>query len=107
MLGFGLDAALHQDPHYYRSEDVGFWRRTGHALRTTIVTRKDSGGETFATWRFGSAYGAAFLSNEWYPSRLNTVSLSLQQGSAQIGFDLAANLGREFWPDVRKKILHH
>lgn len=107
ILGFGLDSALHQDPHYYRSADSGFWRRTKHAIRSTILTRKDGGGETFATWRFGSAYGAAFISNEWYPSRLNTVSLGFQQGTAQIGFDIAANLGFEFWPDVRKKILHH
>jgi ABC-type transporter Mla MlaB component len=25
-----------------------------------------------STWRLGSAYGAAFLSRQWYPDRLNT-----------------------------------
>ena len=42
---------------------TGFWRRSGHALRGTILTRTDSGGETLSTWRIGSAYGSAFLSN--------------------------------------------
>jgi len=51
---------------------AGFWRRTGHALRGTILTRTDTGGETLSTWRIGSAYGSAFLSNMWYPDRLNT-----------------------------------
>src|ERR1019366_3055738 len=95
VLGFGLDSALHQDPRYYRSGDGGFWRRTGHAFRGTILTHTDSGTETLATWRLGSAYGAAFISNEWHPDRINTVKLSLTQGSSQMGFDLLANLGSE------------
>jgi hypothetical protein len=105
-LSFSLDTALHQDPRYDRSTETGFWRRTKHAFRRTILTRTDSGGETFATWRFGSAYSANFISNEWYPDRVNTVKLGLTEGTTQIGFDLLANIGFEFWPDVKKKILH-
>jgi hypothetical protein len=104
-LGFGLDTALHQDPRYYRSGDTGLWRRMGHVIRGTILTRTDSGGETLAIWRLGSAYGAAFLSNEWYPARLNTVKLGLELGSTQIAFDVLANLRSEFWPDVKHKLL--
>ena len=102
-LAFGLDTALHQDPRYYRS-GAGGWRRVGHALRETLLTRTDSGGETLSTWRLGSAYGAAFLSNQWYPDRLNTVRLGMLQGSMTLGFDFAANLGAEFWPDVKRKV---
>jgi hypothetical protein len=103
-LAFGLDSTLHQDPRYFRSGEGSFWRRAGHSLRGTILTRTDSGGETFSTWRFGSAYGAAFLSNQWYPDRLNTVRLGALQGTVTIGFDLLGNLGREFWPDVKRKV---
>jgi hypothetical protein len=106
LLGLGLDSALHQDPRYYRSTERGTWRRTKHAFHETIFTHKDSGGETLATWRLGSAYGAAFISNEWYPDRVNTVALGLSQGSTQLGFDLLSNLGSEFWPDIKRKLLH-
>ena len=106
LLGFGLDSALHQDPRYYRSTERGAWRRTRHAFHETIFTHKDSGGETLATWRLGSAYGAAFISNEWYPDRVNTVALGFSQGSTQLGFDLLSNLGSEFWPDIKRKVLH-
>ena len=71
----------------------------------TILTRTDSGGETLSTWRLGSAYGAAFLSNQWYPDRLNTVRLGVLQGSMTLGFDLVGNLGAEFWPDIKRKVL--
>lgn len=104
-IAFGLDSTLHQDPRYFRSQETGFWRRTGHALRGTLLTRTDSGGETLSTWRIGSAYGAAFLSNEWYPARLNTVRWGLIDGSITLGFGLASNLGAEFWPDVKRKML--
>jgi hypothetical protein len=106
ILGFGLDSTLHQDPRYHRSTETGAWPRMKHAFRGTILTRTDKGTETLATWRLGSAYGAAFISNEWYPDRLNTVKLGLSQGSTQIGFDLIQNLSSEFWPDVKKKLLH-
>lgn len=103
-LAFGLDTTLHQDPRYFRAGSGGFWRRAAHSLRGTILTRTDSGGETFSTWRFGSAFGAATLSNQWYPDRLNTVRLDMIQGSATIGFDLLGNLAREFGPDVKRKL---
>jgi hypothetical protein len=103
-LAFGLDSALHQDPRYYRAGGAGFWRRAGHAFRGTILTRTDAGGETFSTWRIGSAYGSAFLSNTWYPDRLNTPRLGFIQGSLGLGFDFASNLGAEFWPDIKRKL---
>lgn len=110
VLAFGscfcLDSTLHQDPRYFRSRSTGFWRRTAHALKGTILTRTDSGRETLSTWRLGSAYGAAFLSNQWYPDRLNTVRLGALQGSLQLGFDFASNLGTEFLPDLKRKIPH-
>jgi hypothetical protein len=104
VLAFGLDSALHQDPRYFRSDSAGVWPRTAHALRGTILTRTDSGGETLSVWRLGSAYGAAFISNQWYPDRLNTTRHGLVGGSTRLGFDAAKNVIAEFWPDIKKKI---
>jgi hypothetical protein len=102
-LAFGLDSTLHQDPRYHRSLRTGFWRRSADAVRGTILTRTDSGGETFSTWRVGSAYGAAFLSDLWYPARLNTFQHGLVDGSIGLGLGLATNLGSEFWPDYQEQ----
>jgi hypothetical protein len=106
VLGFGLDSALHEDPRYYRSKSTGFFPRVAHAIRGTILTRTDSGGETLSLWRIGGDYGAAFLSNTAYPDRLNTPHQGFIQGSEIMGVDLACNLGAEFWPDIRKKLFH-
>jgi hypothetical protein len=104
VMAFGLDTALRQDPRYYRSDVTGFWRRAGHAVRATFVTRTDAGGETLATWRLGSDYGAAFVSNIWYPARLDKPRYGLQDGSISLGFDVLGNVGAEFWPDIRRTV---
>lgn len=106
VLAFGLDSTLHEDPRYFRSGAGGFFRRTGHALRGTMLTHTDSGAETLSIWRLGSDYGAAYLADEWYPGRLNTVRLGLSEGSLQMAFDLASNLASEFGPDLKRKIFH-
>ena len=105
-LAFGLDSTLHQDPRYYRAGSGGFLRRAGHAVCGTILTRTDAGGETLSTWRLGSDYGAAFLPDLWYPGRLDTPRQGFIHGSLTLGFDLVANLGAEFWPDIQRKVLH-
>lgn len=103
-LAVGLEMTLRQDPRYFRSRRTGVWHRIAHAARDTVLTHKDAGGETFSTWRFGSAFGAAFISNLWYPDRLDTVRLGFEQGSLRVGFDLVSNLAAEFWPSVKKKL---
>jgi hypothetical protein len=106
VLAFGLDSTLHEDPRYFRSHSTGFWRRSAHALRGTLLTRTDSGGETVSVWRIGSAYGAAYLSNLWYPASLDTPREGFMDGSVTLGFGLASNLGSEFWPDIKSKLFH-
>src|ERR1019366_1794161 len=90
-LAFGLDSTLHQDPRYYRAGGPGFWRRSAHALRGTLLTRNDSGGETLSTWRIGSAYGSGALFKNWVPGRLYNGPLPFIQGSVTLGFDLIGN----------------
>ena len=105
VFAFALDSTLHEDPRYRRSGRGNFFARMGHAARETFVTRTDGGRTCFATWRFGSAVGAACLSNVWYPDRLNTFSSGMEQGAATIGLDLLGNVASEFWPDVKHIVL--
>jgi hypothetical protein len=105
VVAFALDSSLREDPRYRRSGRGGFFARLGHAARETVITRTDRGGSRFATWRFGSALGAACLSNVWYPDRLNTFSSGIRQAGASIGLDLFGNIANEFWPDLKQKVL--
>lgn len=105
VFAFALDAGLGEDPRYGRSGRGNFFGRIGHAARETFATRTDGGRARFATWRFVSALGAAYLSNVWYPDRLNTFPSGMEQGAATIGLDLLGNVASEFWPDVKHMVL--
>jgi len=48
------------------------------------------------------AYGPSFLSNLWYPDRLNTVRLGFIQGTPGLGFDLMGNIGAKVRPDIKR-----
>jgi len=105
-MAFGLDSALHEDPRYFRSAAGGFWRRGGTCVpapfsrvRTTEPKPSPCGG-------FGSAYGAAYLSNQWYPGRLNTVALGFAEGSLQLGSTWPATWHRSFAPDLKRMLFH-
>jgi hypothetical protein len=105
VFAFALDSTLREDPRFRRSGQGNVFRRIGHATRETFVTRTDRGRARFAASRFGSAVGAACLSNVWYPDRLNTFSSGMEQAAATIGLDLLGNVASEFWPDVKQKLL--
>ena len=102
-LGLGLDSLMHEDPRYFRTGSGSYLRRAGHVVGGTVMSRTESGGQTVAVWRFGSAYGAAFLANKWRPDRVNTPWLGVQEGTTQIGVDLLRNAAIEFWPDISRR----
>ncbi len=102
LFAFALDSTLGEDPRYRRSGRGNPAARIGYAVRETLLTRSDSGRTRPASWRWGSAVGAACLSNVWYPDRLNTFGSGMEQAGATIGLDLLGNIASEFWPDIRR-----
>jgi len=102
-MAFGLETALHEDPRYFPSEEKGFRRRLRNVLLQTVVARTDSGGETFAWARMGSAFGAGELANAWQPPSTRTPGRGLQRGVITLGGDLAYNFLQEFVPFVRPR----
>lgn len=103
-IEFGVAAASGEDPRYLRSQLHGFVPRLRYAVVHTVISRDASGGHRFATSRFAGAYGAAFLSEAWYPNGLHSPERSLARGSRAIAFDIGWNILKEFSPDIKKKI---
>ena len=101
-----LPTLLHQDPRYFTKGHGGFLRRTGYAISREVVTRKDDGGNTFNTSELLGNAIAAGISNAYYPAADRTAGNTLDKWGQQIGLDAAFNIMKEFWPDVRQKVLH-
>jgi len=95
-----------QDPRYYTLGHGGFFRRTGYAVSRLLVTRNDSGGETFNFSEIVGNGAGAGVSDLYYPSRERTWTKTGQKWVTQVGLDGVFNAFKEFWPDINNKIFH-
>jgi hypothetical protein len=96
---------LKQDPRYFRMEEGPVGKRAFYAVTRVLVTRKDSGGNTFNSARILSRLVVKTLSNSYYPEERRGVWPTLRRTSNALISDAAMGLAKEFWPDVRDKLL--
>jgi hypothetical protein len=99
---FGLESILHEDPRYHKSESSGVWRRAFHAVGQSFISHKDSGGIRPGYTSFIGIAGEVYISRQWYPARTRTTANYFEDGAISFGADIARNILREFWPDVKK-----
>lgn len=99
---FGFAAADGEDPRYFPSEDRSVWGRTRHVVVSTLVSPTSHGVTIPAFSRFVGAYGAAFISNTWYPNNRATAGDAALRGTWIMVGTLGIRLASEFVPFVRK-----
>ncbi len=98
---------FHEDPRYFRrGPEYGFFYRVGYAISRIVITRKDSGRNTFNySGILGMVTGIA-LSNAYYPpSSVNAPEFGSRVDTSVISAGLG-NLLPEFWPDIHEKLAH-
>ncbi len=106
MVEAFVPAATKEDPRYYTLGHGGFFKRTGYALSRLVVTRTDSGNNTFNFSEIVGAGAAAGISNAYYPPR-NTWVKTYQTWGSQILQDGLSFIAKEFWPDVNHAVFHN
>jgi hypothetical protein len=96
---------LHQDPRYFRRGTGGGWSRVKYAMSQSFLTRGDSGRVQFnySEWLGNSA--AVAISNSYYTDN-RTASNAVSKLGMQVGIDMAANVLKEFYPDLARKVRH-
>jgi len=100
-----VPALTHEDPRYYTLGHGGFLRRAGYALSQVVLTRTDSGGTSF---NFSEIVGnglEAGLANLYYPPQERSLHNTAVNWASQVEAASLNNLVREFWPDIRHKLL--
>jgi hypothetical protein len=93
---------LHQDPRYFRRGTGSFWSRLASAAGQIFWTHTDSDHTQF---NFSEVIGnstAVAISTAYYPGN-RTASNAISKLGVQLGVDVAANILKEFWPDINRK----
>jgi hypothetical protein len=109
-LQTGAAAALHEDLRYKPSNSSNVWRRTRHALLSTVVLEAPRGNDV-AFGDIVAALGSGIVINTLHPGRETSARPGVWNLTAfnMIGF-AQGNLWNEFKPDIkhliRSKLLH-
>jgi hypothetical protein len=93
---------LHQDPRYFRRGQGSVWSRLGYAAGQIFVTHADSGRRQFNYSEILGNSAAVAISNAYYRDN-RTAHDAVSKLGTQIGVDMAGNILKEFWPDLRRK----
>ena len=97
---------LHEDPRYYQMGKGSFSRRFSYGLSRLFVTRTDAGNMRFNySESIGNATAAA-ISNLYHPAEDRTAARNAKSLGFLILYDGSSNELKEFWPDIRRKVLH-
>lgn len=94
-----------QDPRYFRMQEGPVAKRGLYAISRVVVTRTDSGGRAFNASRVLGRLVVKALSNSYYPPERRGVGATLRRTGNSLITDAGMSLAREFWPDIRDKLL--
>jgi hypothetical protein len=100
-----VPALTHEDPRYYTLGYGGFFRRARYALSRVVITKTDSGLNTFNISEIAGNGMEAGLANLYYPPQERSLHNTAVNWATQLEAAGLNNLVREFWPDIRRKVL--
>lgn len=105
-----LPMLFREDPRYFRRTSArgGVWSRTYYAASRILITKTDSGRNTF---NFSEVVGnsiAAAVGNAYYPGETHLTD-NVSRLGVSLGTDTVSQILKEFWPDIKRKFLsrHH
>jgi hypothetical protein len=104
MVGAIYPVLLHQDPRYFRKGTGSGFSRLMYAMGQIFWTRTDSGGHMFNFSEIGGNATMVAISQAYYPDR-RTAGSAAGSLAIQVGDDMASNILKEFYPDLRRKFL--
>jgi hypothetical protein len=95
---------LREDPRYFRRGQGDKWSRMRYAATRIFITRTDAGRSRFNFSEVAGNATTVAISNAYYPDT-RTVADNVQKLSIQLATDMFSNVLKEFWPDIKRKLV--
>lgn len=96
---------LHQDPRYFRDGTGTTRSRLLYSAGQIFLTHGDNGKTQFNFSEIVGNSTAVAISQAYYPDNRDWRD-AIQGLGTQLGVDMAANILKEFWPDLERKFGH-
>lgn len=106
MVGGVGPVIFRQDSRFYTLGHGGIRKRVIYAASRVLITRTDSGNETFNASEIIGAGAASSISSLYYPQQYHTWTKIGQRWLTSCLIDTANFTVKEFWPDINRKFFH-
>lgn len=97
---------FHDDPRYFRKSEGSFHSRLFYALSRMFVCKNNEGQWTFNNPEIVGNLMAAELAQTYHPYQRTTGDVLSEAGNFWES-DVAGNIIKEFWPDVKRHFRKH
>jgi hypothetical protein len=100
-----LPILFKEDPRYFRKSQGSVRSRLGYAFSRIVITRTNTGANTF---NFAEIVGngiAAGVGLSYYQDDRDVHDV-LQNWGTQLATDAISQVLKEFWPDIKRKYFH-
>lgn len=102
---YGLASLFHEDNRYFNSGKQGFWPRTGYALSSGVLARRDNGTRRFSISQAGGVAAGAFLARTWLPPSQESLSEAAISFGITTGTNIGFGVAKEFLPDMVRPLV--
>jgi hypothetical protein len=97
---------FHDDPRYFRRAEGSVRSRLLYALSRMVVSKSDAGNWTFNSPEILGNIFAASVASTYHPHE-RTAGDVLSEASNFWESDIAGNIIKEFWPDIKRHVGKH
>src|SRR5260370_40738605 len=97
---------LTQGPPCFHDPWLPFGKRVLYSIRRVLITRSDSGPQTFNASKIGGGLISQALGDLYVPGRSQGLHPLADRLTFNLARDAVTNLVHEFWPEIRHKICH-
>lgn len=101
-----IPALFHDDPRYFRKSDGSARSRLFYALSRMFVCKDNEGHWTFNAPEIVGNISAAELAQSYHPHQRTQGDVFSEAGNFWES-DVAGNIIKEFWPDVKRHFKRH
>jgi hypothetical protein len=95
---------LYAGGRFYTLGRGNFSKWLSYALSRALITKEDSGGETFNASEIVGTGAAAGISLLYYPAQYRTWTRTEQRWLTNVLLDSSTFVVRELWPDINRTI---
>jgi hypothetical protein len=100
FTSFLLASAFRQDPRFFPQNRPSIWSSVKYSAHRLLVTRTDSGRDTYNTSQILGTFMSESLANAYLPGSQQTAGKTFERVGTDMIWRFAGNMFKNYWPEL-------